>query len=97
VARDRVETYSEDELMDAFEDEVRGDEVENLVAMQLRELAAILEAETPSRKSKRASTGDEHSLEWAERIKAARNLDFTTEKGNSSSPHASFVHFQMNV
>jgi hypothetical protein len=72
VARDGVETYSEDELMDTFEDEVSGDEVASPVAMQLRELAAIPEAETPSRKSKRrASTDDEHSLEQAGRIKTA--------------------------
>jgi hypothetical protein len=94
VARDEVEMYSEDELMDAFEDEVKGDEVASPVAMQLRELAAILEAETLSHKSKRrASTGDEHSLGRAERIKAARNLDFTKEKDNNSSPHTSFIHF----
>jgi hypothetical protein len=72
VAGDGVETYSEDELIDAFEDEVRGDEVASPVVMQLRELTAIPEYENPLLKSKRrASTGDEHSLERAERIKAA--------------------------
>jgi hypothetical protein len=57
-------------------------------------MAAILEAETPLRKSKRRSESvDEHSLDRAERIKAARNLDFTAEKGNNSKPLVSFVHF----
>jgi hypothetical protein len=58
-----------------------------------KDLAAIPEAETPSCKSKRRSeTVDENSLDRAERIKAARNLDFTSEKSNSSKSNVSFVH-----
>jgi hypothetical protein len=46
-------------------------------------LAAIPEASTPSHRSKRrASTADQSSLEQAERIKAARNLDSTPKSGN---------------
>jgi hypothetical protein len=92
--RDGTEAYSEDELMGAFEEEDRGDEPASPEAAQLRELATIPEVETPSHKSKRrANTGDEHSLDRAERIKAARNLDFTKEKGNISTSQTSFVHF----
>jgi hypothetical protein len=80
--------------MGAFEEEDRGDEPASPEAAQLRELATIPEVETPSHKSKRrANTGDEHSLDRAERIKAARNLDFTKEKGNISTSQTSFVHF----
>jgi hypothetical protein len=72
VERDDNEAYSEDELMGVFEEEVRGDEWASPEAMQLRELAAIPEANTPSRKSKRqANSDDEHSLDKAERIKTA--------------------------
>jgi hypothetical protein len=47
-----------------------------------RELAAISEVGTPSRRSKRrADTADEPSLERAERIKATCNLDFNPKKG----------------
>jgi hypothetical protein len=65
-----------------------------IVAEVQREVAAILEASTPSRKSKRrAQLADEHSLDWAERIKAARNLDINSVKGNSSTTESSFIHF----
>jgi hypothetical protein len=41
------------------------------------QMAAIPEIETPGRRCKRrAETVDESSMEWVERIKAARNLDF---------------------
>jgi hypothetical protein len=60
----------------------------------LRELAAILEVESPSRKSKmRAQSSDEHSLDRAARIKAVHNLDFSKEKGNNPKSLASFIHF----
>jgi hypothetical protein len=40
-------------------------------------MAAISEIETPGRRSKRRAVSvDESSLERAERMKAARNLDF---------------------
>jgi hypothetical protein len=59
-----------------------------------RELAAISEVGTPSRRSKRrADTADEPSLERAERIKAARNLDFNPKKGTKTTSHASFLQF----
>jgi hypothetical protein len=45
---------------------------------QVVDMAAIPEADTPMRRSKRrAETADEPSLERAERIKAARNVDTT--------------------
>jgi hypothetical protein len=57
--------------------------------VQAIQLTAIPEAETPGRRSKRrAETMDESSLERAERIKTARNLDL---KGNSESAKRSFL------
>jgi hypothetical protein len=54
-------------------------------------MAAIPEAETPGRRSKhRAETVDESSMERAERIKAACNLDF---QGNSKSPQPTSILF----
>jgi hypothetical protein len=48
------------------------------------ELAAIPEVATPGRRSKRrAKTAVEVSLDRAERLKAAHNLDFTSGKGNT--------------
>jgi hypothetical protein len=59
-----------------------------------REIVVIPEASTLSRKSKRrALSADEHSLDHAERMKAVRNLDFTSQKGNSSITQTSFVQF----
>jgi hypothetical protein len=64
------------------------------VAEVQREIAAIPEASTPSSKSKRRTQSvDEHSLDRAKRIKAARNLDFNSVKGNSSTIESSFIHF----
>jgi hypothetical protein len=58
-----------------------------------RDFAAIPEASTPSRKSKRrAQSTDEHSLDRVERIKATQNLDFNSVKGNSNTTNSSFVH-----
>jgi hypothetical protein len=91
---DETETYNEDELMGEFDEDGKGEELASPEATRLRELAAILEVETPLRKSKRrASFGDENSLERAARIKATRNLDFKKDKGNSNTSHASFIHF----
>jgi hypothetical protein len=54
----------------------------------LRELAAIPEASTPSRKSKRRATSvEEHLLNRAERMKAARNLDFNVEYYSRTKKH----------
>jgi hypothetical protein len=65
---------------------------EKMKAVVQRDKAAIPEASTPSRKSKRrAQSTDEHSLDRAERIKAVRNLDFTSEKGNISMSQTLFV------
>jgi hypothetical protein len=59
-----------------------------------RELAAIPEADTPSRKSKRrAKSVDKHSLERAERMKASRNLDLDSGNGTNSKPNLSFIHY----
>jgi hypothetical protein len=58
------------------------------------DLAAVPEATTPPRTSKRrADTIAEPSLERAERLKAARNLDATTKKGNDITSHISFLQF----
>jgi hypothetical protein len=59
-----------------------------------QEMAAIPAADTPSRKSKRrADSVDEHSLERAERMKAACNLDLSAGKGTKTRPNSSFIHF----
>jgi hypothetical protein len=59
-----------------------------------RALTAIDEVGTPSRRSKtRADMADEPSLERAERIKAARNLDFNPKKGTKNTSHVSFLEF----
>jgi hypothetical protein len=58
------------------------------------DLAVVPEATTPPRTSKRrADTIAEPSLERAERLKAARNLDATTKKGNDITSHISFLQF----
>jgi hypothetical protein len=70
----------------------------NLMGESQRELAAIPEANTPSRKSKRrAESVNVHSLERAERIKAACTLDFALEKGTNSKPNSSFFTSPMNM
>jgi hypothetical protein len=62
-------------------------------AKEYLEVAVIPEASTPSRKSKRrAKTADEHSLDRAERIKAAWNLNFNSAKGNSNKTESSLIH-----
>jgi hypothetical protein len=49
---------------------------------ECRELAAIPEADTPMRRSKRrANSADQTSLENVEQIKVARNVDYTSKKG----------------
>jgi hypothetical protein len=50
-------------------------------------LAAIPKTESPGRSKRRADSMDESSLERAERIKAAHNLDF---KGKADSAQLSF-------
>jgi hypothetical protein len=73
-------------------------ELANRVGKEQRELAAIPEADTPSRKSKRRNESvNEHSLEHARRIKAACNLDFASDKGTNSKPISSFFTIQMNM
>jgi hypothetical protein len=56
-------------------------------------LAAIPETESPGRRSKhRAESADESSMERAERIKAARNLDFD---GNTNHSQPLLYYFLM--
>jgi hypothetical protein len=58
-----------------------------------RELAAIPEANTTSCKSKRREDSvEEESLDLGERKKAARKLDFTSDKGNNNMSQSSFIH-----
>jgi hypothetical protein len=97
VQKDESDPLSDGELMNSSEEDARGGELVSPEAEQLRDLATIPEVESPSHKSKRrAQSGDEHSLVRATRMKVARNLDFSNEKGNSSTTHASFIHFQMS-
>jgi hypothetical protein len=59
------------------------------------QMASILESETPGRRSKRrAETVDESSLERAERMKAAHNLDF---KGNKEQSQSSLLILSNDV
>jgi hypothetical protein len=82
----------EDEVQEAFD--VAALEPAKWMGKAQRELMAIPEADTPSRKSKRrAESLNEHSLERAKRIKAARNLDFTSKKGTNSRHSSSFIHY----
>jgi hypothetical protein len=53
-------------------------------------LAAIPETESPGRSKRRAELADESSLECAERIKVAHNLDF---RGKTNSAQFSFLQF----
>jgi hypothetical protein len=58
-------------------------------------MAVIPETETPGRRSKRrAETVDESSMERAERIKAAHNLDF---QGNFELSHPPLFLYQMRM
>jgi hypothetical protein len=53
---------------------------------RIQQLHAISEASTSSRKSKRrTASADEHSLERAERIKVAKNLDAPPKQGNQTA------------
>jgi hypothetical protein len=62
------------------------------------ELGAIPEATTPGRRSKRhAETADEVSLERAERIKTAHNLDFPQGKGTPDELLYSFLQFPNEI
>jgi hypothetical protein len=81
-----------DEIQEVFDGPVQ--DLVNQMGEVQRELAAISEADTPSRKSKRrVASVDEHSLDCTERLKAARNLDFASDKGTSRKPTPSFFHF----
>jgi hypothetical protein len=69
-------------------------ELETSSVQAQKALAAIPEASTPSRRSKRrVSTIDQSSLEQEERIKAALNLDSTPKLGNRQASHNSFLQF----
>lgn len=57
-------------------------------------LAAVSEAATPTRRSKRrAASTEESSVERAEKIKAVRNLDANPCEGNTASSNGSFLQF----
>jgi hypothetical protein len=61
-------------------------------------MTAIPETESPGRRSKRrADMVDESSLERAERIKAARNLDFNSGIGKPDYAHHSFLQFSNDI
>jgi hypothetical protein len=56
-------------------------------------MAAIPEAPTPPRRSKRrADTADQIGLERTERMKYAHNMDVTAKQGNKIHPEHSFLH-----
>jgi hypothetical protein len=56
-------------------------------------MAAIPEAPSPLRRSKRrADTADQISLERAERLKSAHNMDVMAKQGNKIHPEHSFLH-----
>jgi hypothetical protein len=87
------EVQSDDQLPDAYEDDAPVRDPASLRVVVQGELAAIPEANTPSRKSKRrADSVEEHSLDRAEQMKVARNLDFTSDIGNNSMSQASLIH-----
>jgi uncharacterized protein (DUF1501 family) len=94
-----VESEDDEELADLMDDspdvEMLTSEARNLIAQtQARMMAAISEASTPSRRAKRrADTAHQASLERAEKIKAAQNLDATPIKGNTEISEKSFLHF----
>jgi hypothetical protein len=64
-----------------------------------REIAAIPEADTTPHRSKRtAASADQASAERAEKLKAARNLDFPCSDGNKTTPNSTYAtkrQFQM--
>jgi hypothetical protein len=61
--------------------------------LRCKGILLLFQTSTPSRKSKRrAQSADEHSLDRAEWIKAARNLNFNPVKGNSNTIDSLFVH-----
>jgi hypothetical protein len=65
-----------------------------LANTQAADLAAIPKASTPSRKrsKRRAGSADEHSMDRAERMKAAKNLDAPLKQGNNPTEQ-SFINF----
>jgi hypothetical protein len=87
----------DDSVQFSQEDEVLASVAANQKSAAQEGLTAIPEAFTPLRSSKRrAVTADQHSLERAERLKAARNLDYTPKLGNNSTSHPS-CNFRMNL
>jgi hypothetical protein len=67
----------------------------NLIAqVQADAMAAIPEASTPSRRSKRrADSAAQARLQRAEKIKAARSLDASPKQGNIETTDNTFLHF----
>jgi hypothetical protein len=82
------------ELMDNSVEMHRGVAPSLAVQVQVKKMAAILEASPPSRRSKRwAETADKIKLERAEKMKVARNLDPSPQKGIIESPDKSFLNY----
>jgi hypothetical protein len=95
---DDVEGPIDDEIENVFEEDDRGIVLAHPEVEEQRALAAIPEAVTPTHSSRRrAESAGEHSLDRAERIKAAHNLDFRTEKGNLAHPKSPLRITQMNM
>jgi hypothetical protein len=97
---DEVEVDSdEDDLQELYNTYSNSEEMAPISepgspVVQVAEMAAIPEIVTPGRRSKRrAETANESSLERAERIKAARNMDVTHDKGNTEISQHSFLEF----
>jgi hypothetical protein len=85
---------TDDELENIFVEEVPWKETAQPTVEDQRALAAIPDTATPSCASKRrAGSVAKNSLDRAERIKAARNLDFILEKGNCDTSQISFISF----
>jgi hypothetical protein len=83
-----------EEVFDGLGSDAHDGKLETSKAQTQKVMAAIPEASTPSQRSKRrVSTADQSSLEQAERIKAARNLDSTPKSGNRQASHNSFLQF----
>jgi hypothetical protein len=88
------QTELDDSVQFSQEDEVLASVATNQKSAAQEALAAIPGAVTPLRSRKRrAVTADQHSQERAERLKAARNLDYVLELGNNSTSHPSFLKF----
>jgi hypothetical protein len=88
-----IDVQSNDELQEAKEEDATVHDPASPRVVVQRELAAIPEANTTSCKSKRREDSvEEESLDLGEQKKAARKLDFTSDKGNNNMSQSSFIH-----